>query len=344
MIKAQIKYASNPYTSARVSAMKSLLLKRHDYDKLMKMNVSEILKFLQEGVYKEEINALAMRHEGLDLVEHALNMHLTKIFLKLKMISDPDIELLINQYLRRYDYWNVKVLLRAKLSGNMDFEDMLIPAGNFNLEKLKGMADKDVRDILKMLKLKDYDTALTYFENTGELSLIENIMDYHYYKESIKFAKLIPKQGRLFLEFFRYEFDIHNLRLILKKIYFNLDKQDIEHYLISYGKHLRQDFVDRIKELNKLGPLLTELRKTPYKLDLSADQDDILMRAEIEFQRFLLQRSQLLFHQNCLSVDVVLGYMFAKEIEVRNIRAIVKSKKFEDIEDYVGNLIVLPRN
>ena len=86
----KVNYSYNPYTYARVSAMKSLLLRRADYEKILKMDISEITKFLQEGVYKTEINALAVKYSGLRLMDHVLNQHLTRIFLKLKVIADPN--------------------------------------------------------------------------------------------------------------------------------------------------------------------------------------------------------------------------------------------------------------
>ena len=73
---AKLKYKFNPYTFARISAMKSLLLQKSDYDKIMKMDSSEIVKFLQERMYSNEINKLAVKYSGIRLVENALNMHL----------------------------------------------------------------------------------------------------------------------------------------------------------------------------------------------------------------------------------------------------------------------------
>ena len=187
MAEQKFRYKFNPYTFARISAMRSLLLKKADYDRIMKMDNSEIIKFLQEGVYSQEISDAAVRYSGLKLVEIALNKHLQKIFLKLKLISDPSIEFLMNQYLKRYDFYNLKTLLRAKQIGakEEDILDIMLPVGSLKIEKLKELFAKEtVREIITssgVVNIKNFSSAINSFEQTGQLSEIENLFDYHYY-------------------------------------------------------------------------------------------------------------------------------------------------------------------
>jgi V/A-type H+-transporting ATPase subunit C len=147
----KVSYEFNPYTYARISAMKSLLIKKEDYDRLLKMDPNEIIKFMQDGVYRDEINTFAIKYSGVKLVEHSLNKHLAKLFLKLKVISNSDTRDLMNQYLKRYDFWNLKTILRAKQSGIRQEEllDMLLPVGSLKLDTLKKLTLKNsVREIL----------------------------------------------------------------------------------------------------------------------------------------------------------------------------------------------------
>ena len=97
-----------------------------------------------------------------------------------------------------------------------------------------------------------------------------------------------------------------------------------------------------LAQCDKLSSFLKELSKTNYRKILpEIDEKDSLLRYEVLLEKFLLNKSILLYHQNPLTVDLVLGFMFAKEIEVRNLRVIIKSKKLEYTEDYVKNLIVI---
>ena len=92
-----------PYTYVRASVMKSLLFKKDDYQRMLKMGFSEIAKFLQESHYKNEINQLATEYSGSDLLELALNRNLADSFKKLISISHPNLRVLINEYIKRKD-------------------------------------------------------------------------------------------------------------------------------------------------------------------------------------------------------------------------------------------------
>src|SRR3989338_11558995 len=100
-----------PYTYVRASVMKSLLFKKDDYQRMLKMGFSEIAKFLQESHYKNEVNQLATEYSGADLLELALNKNLANSFKKLMMISPDSLRSLINEYIKRKDIDDIKTIL-----------------------------------------------------------------------------------------------------------------------------------------------------------------------------------------------------------------------------------------
>ena len=65
-----------------------------------------------------------------------------------------------------------------------------------------------------------------------------------------------------------------------------------------------------------------------------------MITLETELYKYLLQQSILLLHQHPLSVDVILGYMFAKDIEIRNVKIIVKGKQLGLNEEFIENQLV----
>jgi V/A-type H+/Na+-transporting ATPase subunit C len=346
----KVSYEFNPYTYARICAMKSLLIKKEDYDRLLKMDPNEIIKFMQDGIYKEEINSYAIKYSGVKLVEHSLNKHLTKIFMKLNIISDPKTRELMNQYLKRYDFWNIKTILRGRQAGISQEEilNMLLPVGFLKPNSLKRLASKNTAaEIIAgsfLVSMPEFRTAISAYEQTKDLSEIENMLDYHYYLDSAAFAEKIVSQGKLFKEFFMYEFDIYNMKLLFKKIFFKLDKSHVDKFMLPRGKHLTSRQLKKMLTIDNMASLLIEIKKTPYgKIFSHVKTEDVdpLLRFEIILDEFLLKKSILLLHQHPLSIDIVLGFMFAKEIEVKNLRTIIKSKSLELTEDYVKRLIVI---
>ncbi|MBS3119525.1 V-type ATPase subunit, partial [Candidatus Woesearchaeota archaeon] len=61
---------------------------------------------------------------------------------------------------------------------------------------------------------------------------------------------------------------------------------------------------------------------------------------ESALNRRLLERTILLTHQNPLSIEVLLGYMFAKHIEVKNIRLIVKAKSLRIPQEFIEREVI----
>ena len=112
----KLELGKYPYTYVRTAVMKSLLFKKDDYDKMLKMGFNEIAKLLQESHYKKEINELATEHSGADLLEMALNRNLSGSFKKLIRISTSELTLLIKEYAIRKDIEDINTILRGKLT------------------------------------------------------------------------------------------------------------------------------------------------------------------------------------------------------------------------------------
>src|SRR3989338_7689822 len=84
-----------PYTYVQANVMRTKLLTKHDYDKLLKMSYTEIAKFLQDTEYKAEIDKFAMKLSGVELLEMALAKNLVRSFYKLRKISSPELQEMI---------------------------------------------------------------------------------------------------------------------------------------------------------------------------------------------------------------------------------------------------------
>ena len=70
------------------------------------------------------------------------------------------------------------------------------------------------------------------------------------------------------------------------------------------------------------------------------NKNNSLIALEIDLYKYLLRRSLLFTHQFPLSVDSIIGYMFAKDIEVRNLKIIVKGKQLGLKEQFIENQLI----
>src|SRR3989338_9215995 len=165
-----------PYTYVRTTVMRSLLFKKEDYQKMLKMSFNEMAKFLQDSNYRKEINELATQYSGSDLIELALNRNLAASFQKLLRISSPEIGMLVAEYVKRKDIEDLKTILRGKFT-NSDEEKIaasIIGAGNLGKDFLLSLLKKDsIEQILKDNKLVDFSAfreSLKEFNEKKSLS------------------------------------------------------------------------------------------------------------------------------------------------------------------------------
>ncbi|MBI2656948.1 ATP synthase A1 subunit C [Candidatus Woesearchaeota archaeon] len=347
----KLKLGFYPYTYVRTVVMKSLLFKRDDYHKMLKMGFSEIAKFLQESHYKKEINILAAEHSGADLLESALNKNLAESFKKLMRISSYEIGLLIREYAKRKDIDDIKTILRGKFT-NADEKSILnsiTAAGTLSYDFLASLLKKEtIEEILKGNSLIDFSllkNGLKEFSEKKSLVGIENAMDKFYYSHMMEFSKILPREGALFRSFLLKEVEILNLLTLFRLKKANAAKDDFNEFMIPSGDRLKDEKIMDFAKVEGMEELSKALEKTDYRNKIAKGieefkKDSTLIPLENELYKHLLRQSILFMHQHLLSIDVILGYMFAKDIEVRNLRTIIKGKQLGLSEEFIERQLI----
>ncbi len=348
MAKNKLSLGTHPYTYARVSVMRSELLKKEEYHRLLKMSLNEIISFLQSSAYKKEIDHLGIKYSGMDLLEMALNSDLVITWNKLRRISRKELRTIIDSYLKRADIWNLKTILRGLHTGTKQetMSAMLLPAGQLSESKLSNLIKPgSVEEFLKSLpaaagiKRSLIDGALSDYNEKKSIIGIENLLDREYYRRMIEFSKTIPSQGKLFKQFLDSEIEMLNTINILRLKRAGKTKAEIPAYVIGkqpafLSKLILSESREETAKLLSLNGISESSAKSFIESDSVAD-------IEIELGKSLLNKTRLLLHQNPLSVDVILGYMFAKEVEVKNLKMLLKSRQLNLEDEFVEKQIII---
>ena len=117
MFRRNTRRGNYAYTVARVKAKKSLLMKEEDYNKMLMMSLPEISRYMSESGYQKEMAELAGRMSGIDLVEYAAYLNLSKVFKSILNASEGELYTMVSAYLDKWNIWNVKQILRGKSFG-----------------------------------------------------------------------------------------------------------------------------------------------------------------------------------------------------------------------------------
>ena len=346
MSKKEIK--NSPYTYVKTMVMKSLLFEKPEYHRMLKMSFAEIAKLLQESQYRKEINVLGVEHEGADLLELALNLNLGNTFKKLHQISPSVLGEVIERYAARNDFEDMKTILRGKSSGSDQSEiiRMLTCAGILKKQVLLDLTKKETVDqILKDNPLVPYNKfkkALKIYQAKKDLTEIEHVLDQQYYAGLLQLGKQMSDQGKYFLEFIEKEIQLMNLLAILRA---KVAHENAENILISTGKPLKDMRIESLSKISSLNDVIKKLSASKHFPIMKEgiqklEENGTGTQLENALRKQLLNSSMLLLHQHPISVDVILGYMLAKDVEVRNLRIIVKGKQLGISEQNIEEQLV----
>jgi V/A-type H+-transporting ATPase subunit C len=337
------------YVNARVRAKKAKLLPHDEYARLLARDASEIARALQEGTYKEDIDALAARYRGAELVERATRNHLGRVYADVQGFATGRLAAMIGQYLARYDVQNLKTILRGKFSGAKPEEILAdtIPAGTLapRLEELARI--ERLEDVPGALQGSPWRKVLTpLLEGRRPTSLVEaeNALDRAYYDELLR---AIGTGGgaatRAFLNWVKNEIDVTNLKTLLRLRFAGVTEW--ESVFIPGGEQVGRETAQRLvrgtddEVLAEFGQLslATEVVDAARASLASKNMNAI----SLALDRELMRDASSFSHRQPLSVLPVVDFILRKKIEADNLRAIAYGKQTGLPNETIQELLVL---
>ncbi|MFB6190750.1 MAG: V-type ATPase subunit [Candidatus Nanohaloarchaea archaeon] len=322
-----------PYMYARVSAKRAKLLDTSDYDNLVKMQPNEIARNLEEGEYRDEINELGARYDGVELVELALNRNLSNMLSDLRKIAPQELADVITVYLRRYDLTSIKRLLRWKKSDrDVEIQDLLLPAGELDLKELEELAELEFEEIVESINFPDSDVNYQdYIGGRTELRKIEGLIDKAYYDELEMLAERVKSDK--FRQFIYKELEHQNLSTSMRLKKYGYSYDEIQEYLVARNGSSLVEEVGRAEDVEEAIEIVGS--KRGVKGDRLED-----IEHELEVQR--LEKALTMLHTEPLGITSILGYIVAKIIEVKNLRMLIRAKQtgIQNLETIRNNLVI----
>jgi V/A-type H+-transporting ATPase subunit C len=326
--------------------MKSKILPKETYPRLMNMSIDEITRFIEESEYKEDVDELARQYEGVDLIEHALNRNLAVTFTKLLTISEGDVNFLVGEQLKKYDIWNIKTILRGKYcnASTEEILDAIVAAGRFSYTFLSDLVTKATyEDVIAELANTEYYAILKNYDGTN-LSDIENQLDKVYYAgifEAIGGSR--SKDHKLFAKFIRMGIDMKNLITLFRLKKSGITDPEMMDLMIDGGLKLKLKDIERLMPLS-LADFVSELEKNPY-WDVISDvvSPDMVSLIDVEsrLKKHRLKSAASFSHVYPISIVPIMDYMLSKRNEVNNLRIIIRGKAANLDEETIKEQLVI---
>src|SRR3989344_1568894 len=332
--KKKLKLGGYPYTATRVKARRALLLTKDDYLKMNKMGLTEIIRFLEEREYKNEIDSLSSHYKGMELINVALNENLANTINKLTDISTKDSHVLIKNYSMKWVINNLKIVIRSR---NSDLaKKSIVPIEpttyEFCLELIKKDSNDFVKEISKITGIKE--ETFKQMHESNDILAMENELDKVYLGSLVILRKSLEKG--VLKDFYTFLVELIDIRNIIKLKSIDMPKETIETFVTTKSKLAKQLIDENLENGIKI---LKESKYGSFTEGIAEDLSD-LSQLENNIEKYLMQYSFRLLHLKPLSIAPIFGFLLAKEIEVRNLKLIVNAKAMNLNDEFVEKFLV----
>jgi len=341
------------YACTRVKAKKRFLLSRDTYARLLVMDLYEIGRFLGETQYRDEMARYAAKYGGASLIEVAVTRNLATTYSDILSYTTGHLREMVSDYLRRWDTFNVKTVLRGKVTKARDDEviETLVPAGAFSESYLRSLvAMSTIQEVMDALS-KEPALALTpelvrEVVESGRLAQFEDHLDKTMYYDLLHVIEETNIPDQLLRQFVRREIDVTNLKVLLKLKAERIPEDVIGRYLIPGGLEFNIEKLRGIAQQEGMSPVLEEIEKSSMFESVKPalerfKEDKKLSGITIALDKALIGTSEKFAHFYPLSVLPIANYMVRKKVEVDNIRIIARGKESGLSNKVIEELLVV---
>lgn len=341
------------YVCARVKAKKSLLLTKDNYPKLLMMDINEIGRFLGETQYQVEMAELASRYAGVDLIELATSRNLARVLTQILDFSTGELREMLTAYLNRWDFWNLKTIIRGKHFGasHEEIREDLVAAGELDMDDLNHLLSLEttmevLEEGMRMEEIMLPEEVVSAFEKEENLAPLEDHLDKLYYTRLLERIRPTTKPKRRFLSFVMKEIDVTNLGTLLKLKAEGIPMERMLPYFVEGGDMLDIKMLEGLASAENLEQLVDELTRFRFYEHIKDGLEKVkktgsLTEVMLDLQRYLAEEASKFSNVYPLSILPVLDFMMRKKIEVDNIRIIARGKESGLDMEVIRKLLVI---
>lgn len=327
------------YCNATLSAWEARLLSEA---RLMELadapRVTNIFAALDDTDYRPQLAEVPRVEEGVDMltVERALRENLNARYRELMGMVPKERRETVARVIGRVDIWNLKAILTAihnKVPKEKRLEG-LISSPTLPRERLEMLASAEsFEQLFEFLKGSEYfdvlSEALKEYETLGLIALL-SALDKHYHISLWKDVLSKRAQRSILKAMVGYEIDALNIKLILRLKREGASPEEIDKYLVLPPHELTDAMLKAMITAEDIRSAINMIHRTVYGQILLEALPQIeaqgLRAAEKVLDEAHLKICRWLALTKFFSIAPVLSYIYLKENEMRNLRAIIRLK------------------
>ncbi|MGH7144664.1 MAG: V-type ATPase subunit [Planctomycetota bacterium] len=348
-----------PYAITRIRARKRTLISPDQFEKLLTFDVPQITRFIEESQYRAQVDRLAVKFKGVDLLEQALALHLSELFNEILSFCKGRLLVMLRAYLNKYDAQNYKNILRGKATktGADRIRETIIAAGEQGMEYWNRLIETDtfdqaierfespygdaVRDVLR--RYKDENPQARSHEC---LAVLEETIDRILYARLARAAPGETPAEKLFRDFIARTIDFANLTTLFVLVGEGLASEAILTHMLPKGADLTPALQKLLAEQKGIDAFLDALKKSTFWRHIESTDPKVLeskslAKLEMAFKRVVAHWCSHKGKQYPLSALPAIEFILRKELEVQNLRMLARGKSLNLSEADLRDLLDL---
>jgi len=219
----------------RLRVLETRLLDKAKLDRMIDSKSAwEAVKVLQESEYAAHMSQVKRAED----YEEMLSAELKRVY-KLMYEISPE-RSVVDVMSVRYDYHNIKVLLKAKALKE-DFSQLLLPIGMIEVDKLKAAVTNEEYSDLPQIMRSAIEEIERDFLATKDPQKIDIIADRYMFKHMLDIAKEI--ENRFVENYVKSLIDLTNIKSLIRIKKQDKDRRFLEEVLIEGGNTDKDNFI-----------------------------------------------------------------------------------------------------
>jgi V/A-type H+-transporting ATPase subunit C len=308
------------YASARIRAREPKLLEKSQLDRMLEASdADEAYKVLIESDY----GTTERNTDSVFAFEELLTEEMKKCYQLLLEIT-PQAELIV-AFQRRHDYFNIKVLLKSEFL-NRQAPAILVETGTIGSEEMsRKIRERDYEGLTSLMQ-EAIDQTRDVFSRTQDPQTVDLILDRASYRQLTEDLNRIdsPFLHRIA----EIMTDITNIKMFVRARLLGKSWDFISKLFLEGGSINDKFYMKNVD--NTIDNFVEEIRSSEYGDVVATGWEKYKTKKNVSDLERLLDDYLMKFLQKAkmvtMGVEPVIAYLFAKEIEIKNVRIIMTGK------------------
>ncbi len=309
-------------------------------------NLEDAVRQLDSTTYGAELVALPKEGMALLPVEKAFERNLVNAYDRVIRSLDGPPRVLVERMLNRFEVDNLKAILRGVVAGSSPEEVRrnLLPLGRRSQLPLDDLlAARSVAEVIDSLGNLHYARtlrdALERYERERSLFPLEVALDLDYYRHLWSAVEaLSPSDRAVASRMMGIRYDVINVDWMLRyKAIYHLSPEEIFNYTLPHGHRIDDEIMHRAGRAYDLPGLVGEL-PDPYRrlLQPLTKEAANIWQLEVVLNRYWCHQAKAALAGYPFQIGVILAYLFLKEAEIHDLKAILEGKRYSRSPDEIA--------